>query len=181
MLIPPSLPARNLLDKLLRIDHAKGLAAKYMYKGQIAVLSNGSVVDTLRDSLTGEKLNIARFEQLMPLNRARPSALMSVWKVAGFAFGITTALLGEEATKTFNSAVETVVAEQYNHQIRELFADDPAAHAELLDLLKQFRDKDLETHDLSKEGDSNLGPFYRQLSQFAKMCTMAGIKIAEVV
>lgn len=50
MLIPPSLPARNLLDKLLRIDHAKGLAAKYMYKGQLAVLNNGSVVDTLRAS-----------------------------------------------------------------------------------------------------------------------------------
>ncbi|VUZ47414.1 unnamed protein product [Hymenolepis diminuta] len=167
MLIPPSLSARNLLDKLLRIDHAKGLAAKYMYKGQLAVLNNGSVVDTLRNSLSEEK--------------ARPSALMPVWKVAGFAFGITTALLGEEAIKTFNSAVETVVAEQYNHQIRELFADNPAAHAELLDLLKQFRDKDLETHDLIKGSDSNLGPFYRQLSQFAKMCTMAGIKIAEVV
>lgn len=78
--------------------------------------------------------NIAKFEQLMPLNRVRPSVLLPVWKVCGFTFGIATALLGEEAIRTFNSAVEAVVAEQYNHQIRDLLADKPAAHIELLEV-----------------------------------------------
>ncbi|VDN95948.1 unnamed protein product [Rodentolepis nana] len=181
MLIRPSLPSRNLLDKLLRIDQAIGLAAKYVYKGQLAVLNNGLIVDNLLNNLTEEKSNIAKFEQLMPLNRTRPSALMPVWKAAGFAFGITTGLLGEEATKSFNSAVETVVAEQYNHQIRELFADDPTAHGELLNLLKQCRDKGLERLDLSHESDSNSSLFYYRLSQLAKICAMAGIKVAKVV
>lgn len=41
MVIRCSVETRKLLDKLLRVDHAKGLAAKYMYKGQLAVLNAG--------------------------------------------------------------------------------------------------------------------------------------------
>ncbi|KAM7542108.1 hypothetical protein Aperf_G00000004516 [Anoplocephala perfoliata] len=150
------LQTRNLLDKLLRIDHAKGLAAKFMYKGQLAVLSNGSITSTLRGNLDEEMSNIDKFERLMPLNRVRPSVLVPIWKVSGFMLGITTALLGEKAIRTFNSAVETVVAEQYNHQIRELLADNPAAHTDLLEMLKRCRDKDLEQHDLINEDNFDL-------------------------
>lgn len=48
MLLRPPLRTRNLLDKLLRIDHAKGLTAKYMYKGQLAILNSGPTTSTLQ-------------------------------------------------------------------------------------------------------------------------------------
>lgn len=59
---------------------------------------------------------------------------MPLWKTAGFAFGIATALFGEEAALTCKSAVEVAIGEYYNHQIRELLADDPVSHAELLEV-----------------------------------------------
>ncbi len=40
MSIQPSFRARALLDKLIRVDHAGELGAKYIYKGQLAVLKN---------------------------------------------------------------------------------------------------------------------------------------------
>ncbi|VDK37900.1 unnamed protein product [Taenia asiatica] len=181
MVIRCSVQTRKLLDKLLRVDHAKGLAAKYMYKGQLAVLSNGHASSAIERNLTRENSSISKFEELIPLHRARPSLLMPLWKTAGFAFGIATAFFGEEAALTCKSAVEVAIGEYYNHQIRELLADDPVSHAELLEILKEFRDRDLEQHNLLLENDSDLPPFHRQLSRFVKLATLASIKVTEKI
>ncbi|VDM32640.1 unnamed protein product [Hydatigera taeniaeformis] len=107
-----SLRTRKLLDKLLRADHAKGLAAKCMYEGQLAVLNNGHVSE-FKPLLLSESRNLY---------------------TTCFAFGIATAFLGEEAALVCKSAMEVAVSEIYNQQIRDLLADDPASHAELLEV-----------------------------------------------
>ncbi|KAL5961808.1 5-demethoxyubiquinone hydroxylase mitochondrial [Taenia solium] len=151
-----------------------------MYKGQLAVLSNGHASSAIERNLTRENSNISKFEELIPLHRARPSLLVPLWKTAGFAFGIATAFFGEEAALTCRSAVEVSIGEYYNHQIRELLADDPVSHAELLGILKEFRDRNLEQHDLL-ENDSDLSLFHRHLSRFAKLATLATIKVTEKI
>lgn len=66
MVIRCSVETRKLLDKLLRVDHAKGLAAKYMYKGQLAVLNAGHAssaieVGSFFSFIVGQKLRIVRY------------------------------------------------------------------------------------------------------------------------
>ncbi|KAL5105434.1 5-demethoxyubiquinone hydroxylase mitochondrial [Taenia crassiceps] len=151
-----------------------------LLKGQLAVLNSGCASSAIERNLTRENSNISKFEELIPLHRARPSLLMPLWKTAGFAFGIATAFFGDEAALTCKSAVEVAIGEHYNHQIRELLADDPVSHAELLEILKEFRDKDLEKHDLL-ENESDLPPFRRQLSRFVKLATLASIKVSEKI
>ncbi|VDD79756.1 unnamed protein product [Mesocestoides corti] len=150
------LRARALLDKMLRVDHAGELGAAYIYKGQLAVLRGRPSGHLIEHMLEQEKGHLSKFEELIPLNRVRPSVLIPIWRTAPYALGLVTALMGKEAAMACTVAVESVVGNHYNDQIRELLAADPAAHAELLQILKQFRDEEMEHHDAALGNDAEL-------------------------
>lgn len=79
-----------------------------------------------------EKAHLAKFNELIPKYKARPSALLPLWNVAGYALGkidiwdwvswrerieilgAGTALLGKEAAMACTVAVEAVIGEHYN-------------------------------------------------------------------
>lgn len=76
-----------------------------------------------------EKAHLAKFNELIPKYKARPSALLPVWNLAGFALGkmdnffstkltgvlgAGTALLGKEAAMACTVAVESVISDHYN-------------------------------------------------------------------
>lgn len=43
-----------------------------------------------------------------------------IWNVAGFVLGAGTALMGEKAAMACTVAVETVIVEHYNDQLRQI-------------------------------------------------------------
>jgi ubiquinone biosynthesis monooxygenase Coq7 len=61
-----------------------------------------------------EKVHLKEFERLIPKYRVRPTALLPLWNIAGFALGAGTALLGKEAAMACTVAVEEVISEHYN-------------------------------------------------------------------
>ena len=52
----------------------------------------------------------------MVKRRVRPTALMPLWHVAGYALGAVTALMGEKAAMACTVAVESVIDEHYAKQ-----------------------------------------------------------------
>ena len=69
-----------------------------------------------------EKEHLQKFDELMERHRVRPTVLTPLWRVAGFALGAGTALMGREAAMACTVAVETTVGEHYNDQLRTLHA-----------------------------------------------------------
>ncbi|CAH8618365.1 unnamed protein product [Schistosoma mattheei] len=65
-------------------------------------------------------------------------------------------------------AVESVISEHYNNQIRELVESDAETYQELLQTLAQFRDEEMEHHDTGLEHDAEQAPFYNIMSQIIK-------------
>ena len=53
-----------------------------------------------------EKVHLATFSALLPAHRARPTALLPFWHVAGYALGAGSALLGKEGAMACTVAVE---------------------------------------------------------------------------
>ena len=51
-------------------------------------------------------------------------------------------------------AVEESIGEHYNDQIRALLEDDPVAHRDLLEIIKEFRDDELEHLNTGLEHDA---------------------------
>jgi len=54
----------------------------------------------------------------MPSYRVRPTALLPIWHLAGFALGAGSALIGgKEGAMAATVAVESVITEHYNDQV----------------------------------------------------------------
>lgn len=112
--------ASPLIDEIIRINHAGELGADRIYAGQYAVLGKTPVGPTLKHMWDQEKKHRTEFERLIQEYRVRPTIMMPLWNVAGFVLGASTALLGEKAAMACTVAVETVIVEHYNDQLRKI-------------------------------------------------------------
>lgn len=61
-----------------------------------------------------EKKHLQVMDKLQLQHGVRPTLLSDVAKVAGFALGAATALMGREAAMACTEAVETVIGEHYD-------------------------------------------------------------------
>ncbi|EDV25861.1 5-demethoxyubiquinone hydroxylase, mitochondrial [Trichoplax sp. H2] len=163
----------KLIDRVLRVDHAGELGADRIYAGQLAVLGKTPVGPVIKKMWEQEKEHLQTFEKLIPDHRARPTALLPLWTVAGYVLGAGTAMLGKEAAMACTVAVEEVIGDHYNNQLRQLVAhgnaDDSISnsdeHKELLSVIKRFRDEELEHLDTGMEHNATEAPLYDGLKQ----------------
>jgi ubiquinone biosynthesis monooxygenase Coq7 len=160
------------LAEILRVDHAGELAAVQIYRGQKAVMGARPAASHFGEM---EAEHLARFDRLLTERRVRPTALAPVWRLAGFALGAGTALMGEKAAHACTEAVETVIEEHYAGQVAELAERDPDLAAEL----SKFRDEELAHRDLAVEAGARDAPGYGLLAAVIRTGCRAAIKISE--
>jgi len=171
---------RARIDRIIRVDHAGEYGADRIYAGQLAILGKSDVGPTIQHMWDQEKHHLATFETYIPKYRARPSALLPLWHVAGYAVGAGTALLGKEAAMACTVAVEASITEHYNQQIRELSKEDGGKqHEELINTIAKFRDEEQEHHDTGLEHGAELAPAYALLSGVIKAGCKGAIWAAE--
>jgi 3-demethoxyubiquinol 3-hydroxylase len=169
----------ELLDRVLRVDHAGEVGADMIYAGQLAVLGKskvGSVIQEMRDQ---EVHHRKTFERLIMEHRARPTALLPLWNVAGFVLGAGTALLGSKAAMACTVAVEETIGQHYNDQIREIMEKHPGEFKDLLLTLKTFRDEELEHLQVGIQHDAELAPAYKALKTVIQTGCKGAIWISE--
>ncbi|EKM55893.1 uncharacterized protein PHACADRAFT_121888 [Phanerochaete carnosa HHB-10118-sp] len=168
---------RHALDAALRVDQAGEIAANYIYMGQLAVLGRDRVAGPLiQDMWDQEKKHLYVMNKLQLQHRVRPTLLWEVAKVAGFGLGAVTALMSKEAAMACTEAVETVIGEHYDDQLKELDkvrTSDPSIPL-LKDIIREFRDDELEHLDTAVEHHSQRAPAHALLSTVVG----AGCKIA---
>lgn len=124
----PNLSSRKLtpeelefIKPMIRVDQAGEIGANYIYMGQMAVLGKDkNLRPILQEMWDQEKVHLARFDELIAQHRVRPTLLRPLWEIAGFAVGAGTALMGKEAAMACTEAVETVIGDHYNDQLRKL-------------------------------------------------------------
>lgn len=143
----------------LRVNHAGEYGAQRIYKGQLAVLKNHACGDQLRHMAAQEEAHLAEFNRLLPERKVRPTALMPLWHVGGWLLGAATAAMGARAAMACTVAVESVITEHYNSQLDGAVVD-PALH----DTIRQFRDEEMEHHDIGLENEAEHAPFYQPLT-----------------
>lgn len=170
---------RATVDRIIRVDHAGEYGANRIYAGQMAVLGRSSVGPVIQKMWDQEKDHLKKFNELMVSFRVRPTILMPLWNVAGFALGAGTALLGKEGAMACTVAVEESIAHHYNNQIRTLMEEDPAKYEELLQVIKKFRDEELEHHDTGLDHDAELAPAYTLLKRVIQAGCSAAIYLSE--
>lgn len=88
--------------------------------------------------------------------------------------------MGPKAAMACTVAVESVIVDHYNSQLRELM-EDPSADKELLSVIRQFRDEEQEHHDCGIDHGAEQAPFYSALTQVIKAGCKVAIEISKVV
>ncbi|XP_077426971.1 NADPH-dependent 3-demethoxyubiquinone 3-hydroxylase, mitochondrial isoform X2 [Vanacampus margaritifer] len=172
---------KQMLDRILRVDHAGEYGANRIYAGQMAVLGRSSTGTLIQEMWDQEKKHLEKFNEILAENRVRPTALLPLWNVAGYFLGASTAMLGKEVAMACTVAVEESISEHYNSQIRTLMEKDPDRYTELLQVIKEFRDDEMEHHDLGLEHDAESVPGYWLLKNVIQLGCKAAICASERV
>ena len=169
---------RQVLEEIIRVDHAGEYGATRIYDGQIAVFGkNSKIGKTILHMAEQEQEHIDKFNELILEHRVRPTALLPVWNIAGYALGASTALLGEKAAMACTVAVEKVIGDHYQEQL-ELLEDD---HKDLKKTISKFRDDELEHHDIGIEHDAESTPGYKIMSKIIELGCKTAIAISKKV
>jgi 3-demethoxyubiquinol 3-hydroxylase len=162
---------RTLVERVIRVDQAGEFGASRIYAGQLAVLGRSEVAPTLRHMAEQEERHREAFDRLIVERRVRPTLLSPLWRVAGFALGAGTAMLGERAAMACTVAVEEVIDEHYRGQLEQLGDDEE----ELRGLIREFRAEEIEHRDIGLAHDAELTPGYELLSAAIKAGSRAAI------
>ena len=175
----PAMPGmRTSADvaSMIRVDHAGEYGAVRIYEGQLAVFGNrkSETADAIRKMAEQEQEHLAAFDRLINERRVRPTALEPVWRVAGFALGAATALMGEKAAMACTAAVEEVIDQHYTQQIERLDGDPPLKQA-----VENFRADEVAHKNEALELGAEEAPAYKLLSETIKAGCRLAIKLSE--
>lgn len=177
----PDLPGpdatKRHLERMLRVDHAGECGAIRIYQGQLAVLGHTASGATIRHMEAQEQAHKQTFDRMIAERGVRPTALMPLWDVAGYALGAATALMGEKAAMACTAAVEEVIDDHYRQQSEKLVRMDPA----LKETVDKFRADEIEHRDTALAHGAEQAPGYEALTRFIKAGCRLAIKLSERV
>ena len=177
----PGVKAPDTIAEMIRVDHAGEYGAVRIYEGQLAVLGArkdaGETVAAIRRMAEQEQRHLKAFDALINERKVRPTALEPVWRVAGFALGAATALMGEKAAMACTAAVEEVIDTHYAGQVAKLGESDPA----LKKTVEDFRADEIAHRDEALAHGAEAAPAYRLLSETIKAGCRLAIALSEKI
>ena len=172
---PGGLSREEMIDRIIRVDHAGEYGAVRIYAGQLAVLRGTKSEKVIAHMAKQEEDHLAAFDKLVADRKVRPTALAPLWHAAGFALGAATALMGEKAAMACTVAVEEVIDEHYAGQAEKLGDDE----TDLRDTIEKFRADELGHRDEALAQGAEEAPGYRMLSDAVKAGSRLAIWLSE--
>ena len=159
--LPGDLSPRQMIERMIRVDHAGEYGAARIYRGQLDILGDRHPMTTpIRKMEDQEQRHLQTFDKMIVERGVRPTALAPFWHVAGYALGAATALMGPRAAMACTAAVEEAIDEHYAAQIKELGDDE----RELRDTISDFRADEAEHRETALEHGAEDAPGYGLMS-----------------
>lgn len=166
------------VEAMIRVDHAGEYGAVRIYEGQLAVLESRpkarNTAAAIRRMAEQEEAHLKAFDRLVNDRKVRPTLLEPLWRVAGYALGAATALMGERAALACTAAVEDVIDAHYARQIGQLDGDP-----ELRKTIEKFRLDEIAHRDEAIAGGAEDAPGYAVLSEAIKAGCRLAIALSE--
>ncbi len=173
--LPGDLGPEQIIERILRVDHAGEYGAARIYEGQLAVLGRDAVAPVIREMADVERKHLETFDRLLSERRVRPTLLAPFWHAAGFALGAGSALMGPRAAMACTAAVEEVIEEHYAAQVDKLGDDEK----ELRETLIEFGAEESQHKEIGLAHEAEKAPGYEPLSAVVKRGTRLAIWLSE--
>ena len=127
---------KDKIEEIIRVNHAGEYGAQRIYSGQIKFCKTDKLKKELEKIIEEENEHYDYFDKIMLKKRARPTFLSPLWHNGGYLLGAVTAMLGEKYVHACTEAVEEVIVEHYNEQVKYL--EDAGIEKEMLKKIKKF-------------------------------------------
>lgn len=182
---------KQKIEEIIRVNHAGEMGAKVIYQGQMAAFRIKQDKDSLKlvdHMLKQEEVHFDYFDDKIKQHQIRPTLMQPIWKFAGFALGFTTAMIDKKAAMACTTAVEEVIDEHYQGQMKfmdeeldYLEAEEKVEMKELKGKISQFRDEELEHRDIGYKHDAAKFKGFFPLNIFIKTASKLAIAISKKV
>ena len=169
---------KKLISEIIRVDHAGEHGATQIYRGQLAIFKKkDDFRKEIEEMAAQEEIHKSKFDELIVKKNIKPTALFPLWNILGYSLGIGTALMGRKAAMACTVAVEEVIGQHYDHQLKEL--QKRKIDRELTKVVERFREDELEHHDTGIEHQAELTEGYVLLSKAIKQMCYLAIKVTK--
>lgn len=167
----------NDIKSMIRVNQAGEYGATRIYAGQLAVLKGSPVSEILMEMADQEKDHLQKFNRLIIENKIQPTIFQPLWHVGGYVMGMITAMMGEKAAHACTIAVEEVIDEHYQGQLKELNASSRATplHAPLTDLIEKCRQDELAHKETAIDLGGRDAPAFTLLTAAVKTISRTAI------
>ncbi len=174
--LPGDLTEAQLIDQVIRVNHAGEYGAKRIYMGQMAIIKDHEDQQLLKHMADQEKIHLDYFTKEMQNRKVRPSIFLPLWHVLGYALGAGSAMLGKNSAMICTEAVEEVIDQHYQEQLKQLNSEEEKV---LAGNIEKFRQEEIEHHHIAKDNMKDLNFGHRILYQAIKLGCKISIGIAK--
>ncbi len=179
--LPGTANQDEIIEQIIRVDQAGEYGAKKIYQGQLAILGKSDCADTLRHMAEQEQEHLNYFNQQIINRQSRPSLLMPIWHITGFALGAATALMGKKAAMACTVAIEETIDEHYKEQIIKLNQFQDQYSHDLKNHIEKFRQEEIEHRNIGLEHGAKEAKAYGTLYSLIKFAAKTAIIIAKKI
>ena len=172
---------KKILEEIIRVDHAGERGAIKIYEGQLLALKTIKQDNELKDKIEKmkehEKEHLEYFEKEIQKRKIKPTYLLPLWDLVGVSLGFGTALLGKKATMLCTAAVEEVIEDHYENQLKKLGSDEE----DLKKNIQKFKDDEVDHKNTAyKFGATNKG-LYSIMDKLIRAGSKVAISISEKI
>ncbi|AHX11279.1 ubiquinone biosynthesis COQ7 family protein [Neorickettsia helminthoeca str. Oregon] len=169
----------RIIDRILRVNHAGECAAVQVYRGQLRGLGDDLEKKKLvSEMMKSEQAHLQFFRSEIINLKTRPSLLLATWKSLAFGLGYLSARAGVPTAMACTVAIEEVIDEHYQKQIR-LLEKISLSDTRLLKKIVQFRQDELDHRNIAMENEARKAPCYVAITGITKFCCRVGIFVAK--
>ncbi len=179
------------LAQIIRVNHAGEFGAKVIYEGQLAALKLKNDQESIKliEHMKEQELeHLDYFNKAIINQKVRPTIMQPIWHVGGFAMGFLTALLDKRAAMCCTTAVEEVIDEHYQDQLKflakeqeKLTDDEKKETKELEEKIEKFRAEEIEHRDIGYDNKAKELPYFTPLSTAIKCATKFAIFVSKKI
>ena len=143
------------------------------------LLGDKETIPIIEEMAEGEKKHVREFNRLIKERSIRPTALLPIWKLAGYSLGALSAVYGKNAIMACTEAVEEVIDKHYSEQIDEL--DKSGQEESLLNSLKEFHADEVEHEMIAKKELDETSTALNIFKNLIKIGCKGAIKVSEKI
>lgn len=175
MKLPGDKSYDQYLEESIRVNHAGEFSAKKIYEGQKRFIKDKKAKEQIIMMAAQEDAHLEYFNKIISQKKVRPSFLLPLWGIAGYALGAGTAILGTRAAMICTKAVEEVIENHYKDQIVKLDIKEK----DLKENINNFLDEEIHHKEIAIGEINNIKGSHFFLESIIKIGCKLAIKIAK--